>query len=229
MVERHLLEHAAAVHVFFDSEIDDIRAIAPAARFITVPTGFDLPSDRWAGGGGYIDWIGRIDPTHKGLDILVGAIGRLAPAERPRVRIRGYDYKGGLARLLALIRQRGMERWISVESAVGGADKRRFMQQADGYVHPSRWESLATTLLEHLALGVPCVVSKSIHIASTLASSDAAVVTNPDENAMAAALLRLPGERTRLATRGPAFVTDRFNWSALMPQFDSALRHAGVH
>ncbi len=229
LIERNLLEHAAAVHVFFDSEIDDIRALAPAARFITVPMGVDLPLDRWAGGGGYIGWLGRIDPTHKGLDTLVGAIGRLAPADRPAVRFCGYDYKGGVERLLALIRQRGLDRWITVEAALAGADKRRFMQQADGYVHASRWESLGITLLEHLALGVPCIVSSTIHLASMLATSDAAVLAYPDENALAAALVRLPGERARLAKKGPAFIGDRFNWTALMPQFRSALGHVGVH
>ena len=229
MVERHLLERAAAVHVFFDSESDDIKAIAPAARFITAPTGLDVPPDRWTGGGGYIGWLGRIDPTHKGLDMLVGAIGRIASTERPRLRIRGYDYKGGVERLQALIRQRGLERWVTVETALGGDDKRRFMQRADGYVHPSRWESHGIALLEHLALGVPCVVSNTIHIAPTLARSNAAVLTQPDESAIAAALARLPGERTRLATSGRALISDRFNWSALIPQFYSALGYAGVH
>ena len=65
---------AAAVHVFFESEIDDVRTIAPKASFITVPTGFDVPKDEWSGGGGYLSWIGRIDPVHKGLDVLVRAI-----------------------------------------------------------------------------------------------------------------------------------------------------------
>jgi glycosyltransferase involved in cell wall biosynthesis len=229
LAERHLLEHAAAVHIFFESEAEDIRAIAPAARFITIPAGLEVPADRWTGGGGYIGWLGRIDPTHKGLDVLVGAFAELAPAERMPLRIRGYDYKGGLARLLALIRQRGLERWISVEPAVAGADKRRFMQQADGYAHPSRWECLGITLLEHLALGVPCVVSQTIHLAPLLAKSGAAVLTRLDERSIAEALVQLPRERERLTARGRDFISDRFNWSALMPQFHAALHHAGVN
>ena len=226
VLERRLLERAAAVHVFFDSEMDDIRAVAPTARFITVPTGFDVPRDRWAGGGGYLEWIGRVDPVHKGLDTLVSAIARLSADERPDLRIRGYDYKGGIARLQRLIRQRGLTRWIRLEGTVTGADKTRFMQQADGYIHPSRWDSHSMSLLEHLALGVPCIVSNAIHIAPTLERSAAAVLTDPDEAALAAALTRLPAECAKLA--GRALVGCRFNWDTLMPQFGAALRRVGV-
>jgi glycosyltransferase involved in cell wall biosynthesis len=228
LAERHLLERAAAVHVFFDSEIEDVRALAPKARFITVPTGFDVPAERWSGGGGYVGWLGRIDPVHKGLDLLVGAIDRLPPGERPSLRIRGYDYKGGLARLQGLIRERGLSRWVTVEGAVAGADKRQFMQRADGYIHPSRWECQSIALLEHLALGVPCAVSDTIHIAPTLARATAAVIARPDEEGLAAALVRLPAETGRLTARGRAVVGDCFNWTALVPQFHAALQHAGV-
>jgi glycosyltransferase involved in cell wall biosynthesis len=227
--ERRLLERAAGVHVFFDTEAPDIRALAPAARFLTVPTGFELPDDRWAGGGGYLAWIGRIDPTHKGLDMLVRALARLTPRERPALRIRGYDYKGGVARLQQLIAECRLANWVRIEQAVGGADKMRFLQQADGYVHPSRWESHSIALLENLALGVPCLVSRTIHIASTLERSAAAILSPPREHDMALALARLPAQRGRLAEGGRALIGNHFNWDRLMPRFYLALRHLGVN
>ena len=61
---KRVIEGAAAVHVFFESEISDIQTLAPGARFFVLPTGFDVPDARWRGGGGYLGWIGRIDPTH---------------------------------------------------------------------------------------------------------------------------------------------------------------------
>jgi glycosyltransferase involved in cell wall biosynthesis len=164
-LERRLLEGAAAVHVFFESEIADIAALAPAASFVAVPTGFDVPPERWTGGGGYLGWIGRIDPTHKGLDLLIGAIACLAPQDRPNIRIRGYDYADGVARLQRLIDAAGVREWVDVRGAITGDEKAQFMRDADGYLHPSRWECHSIALLEHLALGVPCLVSDRIHIA----------------------------------------------------------------
>lgn len=226
-LERGLLERAAAVHVFFDSEIADIATLAPKASFITVPTGFDLPNERWTGGGGYLGWIGRIDPFHKGLDALVGAIAELPADQRPILRIRGYDYRDGIARLQRLIEKQDLARWVRLEGMIAGADKTRFLQQAEGYIHPSRWESHSIALLENLALGVPCIVSKAIHIAQTLERWSAAVLAQPSEVGLAAALPRLAADPT-FAPRGRALIGDAFNWKTLVPQFHTAIGRLGL-
>jgi len=197
--ERRILERAAAVHVFFDSEIADIQALAPQASFLTVPTGYEVPEARWTGGGGYIGWIGRVDPVHKGLDLLVGAIARLAPQDRPDICLRGYDYKGGVARLQQVIAEHRVGKWVRIEGPIAGADKHRFLQQADGYVHPSRWECHSIALLENLALGVPCLVSNAIHIARTLAQTSAALLTQLDEAGIAKALTEFITARSAIA------------------------------
>jgi glycosyltransferase involved in cell wall biosynthesis len=227
-LERHLLERAAAVHVFFESEIRDVASLAPGASFLTVPTGFDLPAEQWTGGGGYLAWIGRVDPVHKGLDTLAAAVAQLSPADRPVIRIHGYDYKGGIARLQRLIAGYGLSKWLRVERAVSGADKRRLLQEAEGYVHPSRWECQSIALLENLALGVPCLVSSSIHIAPTLEHSRAAILAHPSEGDLADALAHWTANRGQIAARGRDLVARAFNWSSLMPQFHAALGRAGL-
>lgn len=228
-LERRVLEGAAAVHVFFESEIADIAAIAPNATFVTAPTAFEVPSDRWLGGGGYMGWVGRVDPVHKGLDLLVAAIAQLPPRDRPTVCIHGYDYKGGIERLRQIIDARRLAKWVRIEGAIAGDEKRRFLQEADGYVHPSRWECHSMALLENLALGVPCLVSNAIHIARTLASAGAAVLTPLHETELARALGEFGNTRTAVADRGRALVSDTFNWSAVMPRFTAALTAMGLH
>ena len=227
-IERRVLEGAAAVHVFFESEIPAIAALAPRATFMTVPTGFDVPAEQWSGGGGYVGWVGRVDPYNKGLDVVARAISRLDPAERPVVRIRGYDYKGGIARLDRLIAELGVSRWIRVEGAVGGADKTRFLQRAEAGIHPSRWDCHSLALLENLALGVPCIVSNAIHIARTLEHSSAAVLAAPTEAGLVGAFRQLAASGRDIAGRGRALVNDAFNWATLMPQFHRELVRLGV-
>ena len=226
--ERHLLERAAAVHVFFDSEIAGVTSIAPRATFMTIPTGFDLPEERWTGGGGYLAWIGRIDPINKGLDVLVRAIERLEPDERPVVRIHGYDYKGGTARLRQIIDDLAVAEWVRLDGAIAGAEKTRFLQQGDGYLLPSRWECHSLALLENLALGVPCLVSNVIHIAKTLERTRAAVLAPPSDMELACALRRLTAAGRDIAERGRALVGDAFNWTTLLPQFHAALGGLGL-
>ncbi len=227
-LERQVLEGAAAVHVFFASEIPDIRTLAPGAGFLVIPTGFDIPDERWSGGGDYLAWIGRIDPHHKGLDLLIGAIALLPQAERPVLRIRGYDYKGGLAVLHRLVSKRHLAHWVRLEEPVAGIEKSHFLRRADGYIHPSRWECHSIALLENLALGVPCLVSDAIHIAYTLRQSRAAVLSNLNETSLATALLRLRHTSDEIARRGRELISAAFNWNVLMPQFQSCLGSLGL-
>jgi glycosyltransferase involved in cell wall biosynthesis len=227
-LERRVLEGAAAVHVFFDSEIADVRRLAPRANFITVPTGFDVPAAQWHGGGGYLGWVGRIDPVHKGLDVLIGAIARMKASDRPLLRIRGYDYKGGVAALQHQIAEQDLEKWVRLEGTIAGDEKTRFMQDADGYIHPSRWECHSIALLENLSMGVPCLVSSAIHIADTLHRAGAALLSPPHEDGFAAALPQLAANQPHVGSRGRALVAESFAWKTIVPQFQSALGAIGL-
>ncbi len=227
-LERRVLELAAAVHMFFDYEIADVRRLAPRANFITVPTGFDLPTAQWHGGGGYLGWVGRIDPVHKGLDVLIGAIARMTRADRPLLRIRGYDYKGGVAALQHQITTHNLAQWVRLEGAIAGAEKTQFMQNADGYIHPSRWECHSIALLENLSMGVPCLVSDAIHIAATLERAGAALLSPPHEDGLAAALPRLAANRPNVGSRGRALIAESFGWNTIVPRFQTALATMGL-
>jgi len=225
-LERRLLEAAAGVHVFFPSEAPDVVRLAPRASILTAATGFRVPAERWSGGGGYLAWVGRYDPYHKGLDILVDAVAALPGARRPRIRLRGYDYRGGLGRLRGQIADRSVSDWIDVGPAIEGPAKTAFLQAADGYLHPSRWESYGLALAEALALGVPCLVSSAIHMAGALAPSGAALLVEPETAAMADGLVRLAQGAPALGARGRAFVETDLAWSRILPRYLADLRRS---
>lgn len=227
-LERHLLERSLAVHVFFPSEISDISALAPRARFIVAPTGFNLPEERWIGKGGYISWIGRIDPLHKGLDLIVRAIDCLAPSDRPHLQIRGYNYKQGSEVLQRLVRERGLDSWVELGGVVTEPEKTLFLRRAEGYVHPSRWESHSIALLENLGLGVPCLISSAVHYAHEIAKSSAAILADPTKESLAEGLCSLSKADPALGERARLFVSERFSWNSLVPYFLSELRGLGL-
>lgn len=218
-LERKFLEQALAVHVFFPSEIQGVTALAPRSSFVTVPTGHDVDGESWRGGGGYLSWIGRVDPIHKGLDVLVRAVASIPADERPVIRIHGYDYKGGYQELKGVIERRGVEPWFDLRGVISGADKREFLVRADGYVHPSRWECHSIALLENLALGVPCLVSSAIPIASELAFHGAAMLAEPAVGSLAAGLDRLVRRGPEYSRRSSDFVRSRFSWDELIPEY----------
>jgi len=227
-VERRVLEQAAAVHLFFPSEAAAILSLAPAARIVVSPTGVDIPDGRWQGHGNYFAWIGRFDPTHKGLDILVDAVAEIPPDQRPAIRLRGYDYLGGLRRLTTLLSRRpGLERWIEVGGPISGHEKRRLLLEADGYLLPSRWESHSVALLEALSLGIPCVVSSTLHVAEVLRRYDAAILAMPDAASLAEALVALRSA-SDIGPRGRAMVAVEFTWRRALDDLLSQLGSLGL-
>ena len=218
-VEGALLERAAAVHLFFDSEADDVLGLAPKAKALVAPTGFMVPPERWSSGGTYLAWVGRYDPYHKGLDLLVDAVARLPEAGRPLIRLRGYDYRGGQERLSARVSEAGVTPWVDIGPAVEGADKTAFMLGAAGYVHPSRWESYGIALVEALALGMPTLASASIRMAPSLAAAGAALLADPEPAALSDGLERLMDEPAEIGVRARSFVSTELSWDRILPRY----------
>jgi glycosyltransferase involved in cell wall biosynthesis len=228
IVERWVLQRAAAIHNFFESEGPLIRAMAPRTPpLIVAPIGFDVGEERWTGGGGYLAWIGRYDPAHKGLDVLIEAIGRLDPAERPVVELRGRDFNGGFARTRDQIEALGLGRWVHAEGPVGGREKAELLARSDGYLMPSRWEGYGIALVENLAIGAPCLVSDAIHIAGPLAAAGAAIFAPPTADGLADGLRRLAAaDKADLGDRGRSFVRTSFAWPAVVATFVDGVERA---
>jgi glycosyltransferase involved in cell wall biosynthesis len=99
----------------------------------------------------------------KGIDILLHAWGRMmnAPAEwrshlKPRLLLAG---EGSLRPQLERIVQE-LDISDSVEFLGLCRDVIDLLQQAWGFVMPSRWEGMPNALLEAMACGLPCVATK---------------------------------------------------------------------
>ena len=222
-IERWVLEGARGIHVFWASEAPLVHAIAPRARVFVAPTGFEVPGERWEGGGGYIAWLGRFDPVHKGLDTLLDALWLIEPAERPVLRLHGPDYNGGLEVVRGHARRLGLDPWVRLGGPVHGEEKKTFLRRADAYVHPSRWESHSIALLECLALGIPSVVSAAIHIAPALSEHAAAIVVPPTPEGLADGLRRVRAhDGTTSAESGRAFVETQLDWDVAVAAFVAA-------
>jgi glycosyltransferase involved in cell wall biosynthesis len=225
--ERRMLERAAAIHLFFDSEKREISRFDPAvSRYVVAPTGVEMPDRVWDGTGNYIAWLGRYAPEHKGLDILLDALAALPEAERPRMQMRGLDYKGGRAVVESMVQKAGLAGWVTIGGPVYGEEKLDFLCRCQAYIHPSRWESHSVALCENLALGVPTVVSNTIHIAPMLKSSGAALVVDLTPDGLSEAIRHLgsAGElRSSLSQKARVFVAENLSWSKVLDSYLSQL------
>ena len=132
--------------------------------------------------------VGRLVPI-KGYDVLVRALGRLPPAQRPELVLVGEGPER--ARLAEMARARGVALTLAGQRPPG--EVARFLAGADLFVHPSRrldsgrTEGTPVAVAEARAAGLPVVASASGGLAA-LEGPDVTLVLPDDPASLSAAL-----------------------------------------
>lgn len=225
LAERRVLSGAAAVHLFFASEAGPIRSLAPRARLLIAPTGFQLADRIWSDiGSNRLVWIGRYSIQHKGLDLLLGALALLPGDERPELVMRGVDERGERQRVEDLVARLKLQRSVHVGGPVYGEEKTELLLSCTGYVQPSRWECHSVGLLEALAHGVPTLVTASMHVAGELQNRGGAIVVSPEPAAIARGLSSLAAGAPSVGQAGRRYVADCLDWTGIMASYRLQIR-----
>lgn len=215
--ERQLVARARAIHVFFDDERPHLEALGYRGDLVHAPNGIEPPADvRWDGGSGrYVLWLGRFDPEHKGIDLLVRAIDLLSPAERPMLRLHGPDFRGGKAVVRRLVAALELEPWVTVGDAVHGRAKWELLARAAGFVYPSRWEGFGNSVAEAASIGVPTLVTP-YPLGRHLAARGGAIQADATPEGLAAGLRALGAPRAAdIGARGARVMCTDMSWSAV--------------
>ena len=166
--------------------------------------------------GGTIGFIGRYDEPRKGMDLLVAALGKLAP-DRPDLRLlvagRG-DAQAFLASLPA-----GLADRVDLLGQIDEADKARMLRSIDLYCAPNTGqESFGIILLEAMSAGTPIVASDLEAFRRVLAGGRAGrLFAKGDVGALAASLAEVLDDadvRRQLSQAGRRAVAP-FDWSVV--------------
>jgi glycosyltransferase involved in cell wall biosynthesis len=219
--ERRLLAQSLAVHVFFDAERSHLQRLGYGGSVIVAPNGVDVPDDiRWEGGSqGPVVWLGRFDPEHKGLDLLLGAMHRIPAARRRQLRLCGPDWRGKKKTVRELVAKLDLDQWVTVANPIYGREKLELMARAGAFVYPSRWEGFGNSVAEAAAVGVPTLVTP-YPLGRFLASRGAAVLVDPTEAGLADGLISvlLPSS-SAVGARARQTMTESFSWSVVAHQW----------
>lgn len=217
VAERDLVARCRAVHVFFEEERPHLAAIGYGGDLLIAPNGVAVPEGAsWDGGsGGYLLYLGRFDPEHKGLDVLLRAVAATTPGAIPPLRLHGPDWRGGKDVVRDLIRQLGIGDRVTVGPAVYGTDKWDLLGAATGFVYPSRWEGFGNSTAEAAALGIPTLVTP-YPLGRHLASSGAAILSELTEQGLVVGLQQLcNADAAAVGRRAARVVRDELSWDAV--------------
>jgi len=166
--------------------------------------------------GNHVLYVGRLDVSQKGLDVLLEAWAKVPRRSGERLVIAG---RGPDADLLKA-RAASLGIAASVEFAGGVSDESRdaLMASAVCQIVPSRFEGFGIVGAEALAAGVPLIVSDDPALAELAIGGGAAIVPRGDASALAASiatLLRDDFARALLAERARIKAAE-FRWPVVM-------------
>lgn len=221
--ERRLLMGSALFHVFFESEIGHATALGYHGPMLVAPNGVVVPDDvRWGRDGDHLLYLGRYDPAHKGLDLLLRAVA-LAGDDVPPLVMHGSDWVGGKGVLLQMVAELGIEDRVTIGGHLSGREKWEAFAAARAFVYPSRWEAFGNSTAEAAALGVPTLVTP-YPLGEHLAAQGAAVMAEPDPVALAEGLRRVVApDAAAIGDRGAECTRREFTWDAVAATWLEAL------
>jgi glycosyltransferase involved in cell wall biosynthesis len=231
--DARLLSNAAAVHALTASEAESIATLAPAARTVVLeaPLVVDqqtAPEVAYQADGPVL-FIGRLDPDHKGLDLLIQGFAQMAEGARPLI-LAGPDHGQASRELTALATRLGVQSRVEVREAVSGPAKEALISSASVFVHTSRREGLPLGPLEAMGRGLPVLVSRETNLGDMVAEADAGVVVDAEAQSIADGLnaffARSAGERRLWGRNAREAVARRFSWSRLGPEYRSLYARA---
>ena len=228
LVEGRNLRLANCLHALSRPEVGHLRALAPRTPIALIPNGValepfeDLPA-RSALESTYPELAGKfltlfLARLHvkKGLDLLAGAIGRVA-RDRPdfHLLLAGKD-DGAKSPFLAKMAALGLTDRVTYLGHIGGESARIAWGAADAFTLPSYSEGFSMAILEALAARKPVLATNACHFPE-LAEAGAGLVVEPTAEGVTAGLRDLLAmsaeDRASMSDRGRRLVEARYTWT----------------
>jgi len=210
-VEGPILRAAAAVHFASAAEKEEAGRLNIPVRGVVIPLGVELVSDGApafddpsARGRRRVLFLSRLDPV-KNLEALIDAFASsLDLRETATLIVAGRGDEEYVAALKARARDAGIADRVLWLGHVEGPQKAALLQAADLFILPSFSESFGVAAVEAMLAGLPCVLSRSVAIASAAAAAGACAIVEPQAGAIRHAIEALLSEPDKLTSMGAA-------------------------
>lgn len=162
--------------------------------------------------------IGRMDIYHKGLDLLLTAIGlqrSFLEEKGVQIHLFGPGNADSKTILQKLIEDLQIGEIVQLHDGVIGEEKEKILLSADIYVQTSRFEGMPVSLQEALSYGLPCLVTEGTNVGGLIDKYDAGWVSATDAQSVAEALTLMLQERhlwSEKSTNAIRLVEENFLW-----------------
>jgi glycosyltransferase involved in cell wall biosynthesis len=244
MGEREYLNGALFIHALTCEEADDIAAYGVKTPTIVAPNGIDadslpLPRNPKAlyqlapglAGRRVFVFMGRVALLQKGLDLLIQGFS-LAKVPDSRLVVLGPDWRNGRACLEQQVDNLGLRSQVLFLDGQPPQRCADLVAGADVFVHTSRWEGMALSVLEAAAWQKPCLLTRMADPNGTIGRAGGAIVVDATAESIASGLRTLATiDRRQLMEMGrrARSAVSQFKWSLTADTLLEAYRHGLDH
>lgn len=170
-------------------------------------------------------FIGRLDPFHKGLDVLLDGF---PDAVDCCLVLTGPSHKGSRAALVQQAARRGLTN-VVFTGGLYGEDKQALLAATDVFVHTSRWEGgVPYSVLEAAAHALPALLTPEADATRKIVAADACVEVELSAEQVRLGVDRFrqmaPAERCAMGARAQSLVDARFSWAKMADEFCAHVR-----
>lgn len=228
VIERHNLNHAAAIHCTCAGEAEDVQNFGIETSTITLPLGVEMPPDlpqarqqlraRYgiAPETPIVLFLSRLH-YKKRPDLLLRSLNQLADKNFHLI-LAGSGELSYITELKNLTSSLGLSDRTSFPGFVTGYNKQLLLQGADLFVLPSFSENFGVAVAEAMSHGLPVIVTPGVQIAPEIAAAGAGLVVPGEEEALGKAialLLNSPKLRQEFGDNGKRLSYHRYSWQAI--------------
>jgi glycosyltransferase involved in cell wall biosynthesis len=154
----------------------------------------------------------------KGMDLMLDAIKRsesFLRANNATVDLYGPDMLGRGDDIRNMIAERKIGDIVTLHDAITGSDKENRLLEADIFIQTSRTEGMPMGIVEAIAYGLPCLVTKGTNVGEMIEKNNVGWVAETDSISISEKLELVIAERDQWMEKSQqarAFVTENFLW-----------------
>ena len=230
LIQRRILNGAAAIHAIYQEEAKHVRAFGVESPVTVIPNGINpeefqgLPAREEMErmypdleGKRVLLFLGRIHPK-KGLGILARAFSKIIMGrENVHLVIAGPDSEGYQIQVEKALASEGITGMTTFTGTLTGKEKLAALSRADIFVLPSYSEGFSIAILEAMICSLPVIITHQCHFLE-VADAKAGIVIDPDPDQLADAITKLLDDaklREGMGCNGKRLVMERFTWDKI--------------
>ena len=215
-------QNAAAIQFLSLQEKADTSEIWNRNAFI-IPNGIEIPhikKESFSDKKIRATYIGRYEMYQKGLDILISTISKLQDELRNNcfiLNMYGVDQEETVKVLKKEIIKHNINDLIKINDAVYGEKKNDILMNTDVFVLTSRFEGMPMGVIEALAYGIPCLVTKGTNMADDIDENNAGWTSNNSVEELEIALKRMLREKEKFSIIGKNAkkLASKYSWNQI--------------